>query len=91
MAYRVYYEYPKIAKGHWFPILEQREFLEDALRDAWSIRHMSLAGKIGINVEIRKEPAELTEMYERKILSKLGMKKQSTLRGLIEGALNPIW
>jgi len=83
-------EYPKIKQGLWLPMLEQREYLEDAEKDAWTIKHVGLGSLIGVNVKIVKEPAEITEIWERKILGKMSLKKQSPLRGFLE-TLNPIW
>lgn len=86
MAYRVYMEYP-FMKGKWFPHLEQRKYLEDAKNDLWLMRKNPFFKKFKIRVKIVHEPAEPSEMMERKLLKKLGMKEWSRKRGALESLL----
>jgi hypothetical protein len=90
MSYRIYIKYPEtftkvfpFAKG-WFPMLEQRKYLEDAENALWMMEKDPSFKKIGITAKIVKEPAEPLEMSERHFLEKLGMKKRSVARGALE-------
>jgi hypothetical protein len=88
MAYRIYINFPYGAlKDKWFPMLEQRKFLDDIEGDEWILNKNPMLAKIGMRSKIVYEPAEATEMLERKMFRKLGWEKQSMKRGLLESML----
>ena len=74
-------------KGKWFPMVEQRQFLEDAQNDLWMYQRSPFYKRMGINMKIVHEPAEAMEMFERRLLSKLGLKKHSKIRGTLESLM----
>jgi hypothetical protein len=86
MAYRVYLEFP-FKKGMWFPMLEQRRFIEDAKNDQFMMEMNPILRKAGVKTKIVQEPAEYTEMLERRLFKKLGMERPSKLRGALESLL----
>ena len=86
MAYRLYVEYP-FMKGHWFPAIEQRKYLEDALNDKWMLEKSPIMKRFNFRTKIVQEPAEPMEMAERRLLEKLGMKGWSKKRGALESLL----
>jgi hypothetical protein len=68
-------------------MLEQRKFLDDIEGDEWILNKNPMLAKIGMRSKIVYEPAEATEMLERKMFRKLGWEKQSMKRGLLESML----
>jgi hypothetical protein len=89
MAYRVYFD-TKLNRDKWSPVLEQWEYLEDAKKNEWLIQKNPLMKKLDVRTKIVKERAEYTEMLERKMLEKIGLKKQSFARGFLE-SVNALW
>lgn len=82
LAYRVYIQYPWSEKQ--YPIIEQRKYLRDAEADKIMILRSPFSKAIGIKAKIKKERADPFELQERKLLRKLGFKKWSPVRGIIE-------
>lgn len=82
MAYRVYMTIPSFDKP--FRMLEQRQYLKDAEIDKKMLMVNPLVKKMGIKPFIKKERAEPSELFERKILKFLRFKKWSPARGALE-------
>lgn len=64
--------------------MEQRKYIADAKLDKYQIDVSPLSRMLGVETKIVKEPANREELEERKLLSALGLKKRSRLRGLVE-------